>query len=237
MEKIQLKAGKRTVTGRKVKKLRAQGQVPANIYGKHIKSEAVELAIKDFTSVFAKAGATGLIELSLGSETRPVLIHKVQYHPTSNEPLHVDFYQVNLKEKVTAKVPLILTGEAPAVKDKVGVLLHTLSVVEVEALPTDLPDKIEVDVSGLKVLQDHIKVGDLKVNTGVSILSDKELEVVTVAPLVSKEAEKLAKEEAEAAAAAAAASAAEAPEAAAKTEAPGTPAAAAAPAAKPEEKK
>lgn len=204
MEKHTLKATKRLVTGRKVKSLRHTGQIPANIYGKKVKSLAVSLNEKEFLSLFAKAGETGLVELIIDSEKRPVLIHQVQYHPVTSALLHVDFFQVDLKEKVTTKVPIILIGEAAAVKDKVGVLLTLLSEVEVEALPSDLPDKIEAEVSLLKDVGQTLLISTLTVSDKVKILTPLTQEFVKVAPLVSKEAEKMAAEEAAAAAQAAA---------------------------------
>ena len=207
MDKFTLKATKRTETGRKISRLRAQGILPANIYGKKVKSQAIQLPEKDFNEVFLKAGETGLIELIVDAEKKPVLIHNIQYHPIFNSPLHVDFYQVDLKEKVTAKVPVLIIGEAPAVKDKVGVLLQLLYVIEVEALPGDLIDKIEVDTGKLAAIGECIKVSDLKVSDKIRILNEQGQEVVKVAPLVSKEAEQMAKEEAAQAAAAAAAAA------------------------------
>lgn len=208
MDKFTLKAVKRTETGRKVSRLRVKGILPANIFGKKVKSLAIQLPEKEFAAVFDKAGETGLIELVVDAEKRPVLVHNIQYHPVLNSPVHVDFYQVDLKEKVTAKVPVVIVGEAPAVKDKVGVLLHLLSVIEVEALPADLVDKIEVDTSKLAAIGDSIKVSDLKVSDKIKILNEMEQEIIKVAPLVSKEAEQMAKEEAAAASAAAAGAAA-----------------------------
>ncbi|MBM3283251.1 50S ribosomal protein L25 [Candidatus Gottesmanbacteria bacterium] len=207
MEKLQLKATKRTITGRKVKKLRKEGILPANIYGKKLASIPVQVLEKDFSGVFNKAGETGLVELIIESKKHPVLIQNIQYHPVTHYPLHADFYQVDLKEKVSAKVPLVFISEAPAVKDKVGTLLQLILEVEVEALPADLPDKIEVDVGKLSAVDQSIKVGELKVDSKIKILTLADLEIVKVAPLVSKEAEKMAKEQAEAAAAAAAAAA------------------------------
>ena len=91
---------------------------------------------------------TGVVELQLKGETkvRPVLIHNVQLHPVTDQPLHADFYQVSLKEKVTTEIPVELVGESPAVKEQAGVLTQPLSEVEVEALPTELPDKFEEDI-------------------------------------------------------------------------------------------
>ncbi len=209
MDKHTLKANKRTVLGHKVKNLRKQGLLPANIYGKKVKSLTIEVVEKDFTSVFAKVGETGLVELTVGDEKKPVLVHNVAYNPVTGKPLHIDFFQVDLKEKVTAKVKLVTVGESPAVKDKVGVLLHILSEVEVEALPSDLPENIEVDISALSALDETLKVSDLKVSDKIKILTNPVSEIIKVAPLVSKEAEKMAAEVAAAAAAAAASATAE----------------------------
>lgn len=205
MDGIQLNAQKRSISGRKVKQLRKQGFLPANIYGKKIASRAVQVAIKEFTPVFAKAGGSGLVELTLGEKKLPVLIHNVQHHPVTDAPLHADFFQVDLKEKITAKIPVVFVGEAKAVKDKVGVILTILSELEVEALPVDLPEKIEVDITHLAAIDETIKVMNLKVNEKVQIITDSNLDIAKVAPLVSKEAEKMVEEEKAAAAAAAAA--------------------------------
>lgn len=207
MEKHKLTANKRTVSGRKVKQLRKQGFLPANLYGKKIKSQSVQVALKDFSKTFHGAGETGLVELTIEGKKLPVLIHNLQYHPVTDQILHADFYQVDLKEKISAKVPLEIVGESPAVKDKLGVLLNILSEIEVEALPADLPEKIKIDIHTLDAVDKSIKVGDLKLDEKIKILSDQSLEVVKIATLVSKEAEKLVAEQA----AASQAQAAEAP--------------------------
>ncbi len=210
MEKYQLKAKKRTLLGRKVKQLRKKGLLPGNLYGREIKSCPVEVDLVSFKKVFRQAGETKIVELYLGEkEIRPVLIHNVAIDPLTDNPLHVDFYQVNLKEKITAKVPIILTGQSPAVNQKIGLLIQTLNEVEIEALPTNLPEKLMMDVSSLTQLDQELKVADLKVPSEVKLLTDTKLTVVRVSKLVSKEAEALTKEE-EAAKAQAAAQTAEA---------------------------
>ncbi len=203
MQKYQLKAQKRTVVGRKVKKLRKQGLLPGNIYGNKIKSEAIELPLKDFKPVYKKAGETRLVELSVDQGAiHPVLIHNVQTDALSGNPVHADFYQVDLKQKIRTKVPVELVGTSPAVAQKIGLLLQTLNEVEVEALPSDLPEKLSVDVSTLSAIDQELKVTDIKLPSKVVILTDNKLGVVKVGELVSKEAEALAKEEEAAAAAA-----------------------------------
>ena len=202
MQRHKLKVEKRTVVGKKVKKLRKDGILPANVYGKDIKSLAVQVKQKDFDAVYKEAGETGLVDLNVDSEIRPVLIHNVQRDYLTRLPVHADFYQVNLKEKVKTMVPLILTGEAKAVADKVGIVLQPLSGVEVEALPTDLPENIEVPVEHLAVVDEQITVKDLKVPTGVTVLTDPEQVVVKIGELISKEAQEQAEAEAKAAEAA-----------------------------------
>lgn len=202
MKRSKLTVEKRTVLGKKVKKLRREGILPANIYGKDIKSLAVALPQKEFEAVFKEVGETGLVDIAVNGEVKPVLIHNVQIEPLTNQYLHADFYQVNLKEKIKAMVPIVSVGQAKAVLDKVGIILQPLSEVEVEALPENLPEKIEVNVEKLATLDEQITVGNLKAPEGAEILTDPERVVVKVAALVSKEAEELAAQEAAAAEAA-----------------------------------
>lgn len=206
MQKHSLKAEKRTVEGKKVKNLRRQGVIPANVYGKDIKSENLQINLKDFEKTYQEAGKTGIVELNFDTgEPKNTLIRNVQKDPVTGNPLHVDFYNVSLKEKIKASVPVVQIGESKAVIDKVGALLQPLAQVEVEALPTDLPENIEVDVTQLSAVDEEIKVKDLKVASGVTILTDPEQIVIKVGSLISEEAKKLAEEEAAAKAAAEAA--------------------------------
>ena len=190
-----LQATQRAELGRKVKELRRSGQIPATVYGKKADNQSITVNAAEFKQVYLKAGETGLVELVVSNKKLPVLIHTVQRDPLSNVILHIEFHQVDLKEKVKTNVPLVLVGEAQAVAQKIGVLLSVLSEVEVEALPAELPDKIEVDVTGLSDLDQELKVSDLTVPQGVAILSEPSLTVVKVGALVSKEAEEQAAEE------------------------------------------
>lgn len=230
MEQITLSAQKRTVLGRKVKSLRREGIIPAHIFGHKVKTEHIQVKANDFKKVFEKAGETGIISLAVDSEKRPVLVRSIQVHPLTEETLHIDFYQVNLSEKVKVNVPLEIVGESPAVEKKVGLLLTPVSEVEVEALPSDLPENIEVDITKLESIGDEIRVKDLKVDRSkIEVLADEELVVVAIGELVTKEMEALEAEveaeQAEAAAEAAAETGAEAPaEGEEKAEAEETPA-------------
>ena len=183
-----LTAQKREVTGRKVKKLRREGILPANLFGKGIKSQSLQLNFKEFLKIFEKVGETGLIDLAInGGEARPVLVSNVQIEPVSDQPLHVDFHQVNLEEKVTVAVPIQLVGEAPAVIQDEGVLVQPLAEVEVEALPTDLPDHLEADISSLDKIDAAVRVADLKVPKGVAVKTTQEEVVAIINPRAKEE--------------------------------------------------
>lgn len=193
---------KREMLGKKVKKLRKEGILPANIYGKDVASVSVQVPTKEFEKVFKETGSTGLIELTLGSEKRPVLIHNVQYDYVTNLPVHVDFYQVNLKEKIKAMVPVELVGEPKAVTEKLGLLMQVINEVEVEALPADLPEHLEINVTHLAAIDDNVTVVDIKKPQGADILTPTDEMIAKITELVSKEAEEQAAAEAAAAEAA-----------------------------------
>ena len=195
MKREKLSVEKRKILGKKVKKLRREGILPANIYGKDIKSIAVQAALKDFDKVFKEAGETGLVDIMVGSQTIPVLIHNAQTDYLGNY-LHADFYKVNLKEKVKTMVPISIIGEPKAAVDKVGLLMNILSEIEVEALPEQLPENIEINVENLALVDEQITVDDIKAPEGVSILTDPSQVIVKIGALVSKEAEELAAQEA-----------------------------------------
>jgi large subunit ribosomal protein L25 len=183
MIKQTLKADARKIYGRKVKKLRKEGLLPGNIYGKKIKSEAVQVALKDFDKVFKEVGETGLLTLTVGKIEKPVLIHNLQVDPVSEEPVHVDFLQVDLKEKVEADVPVEITGESPAEKQAVGTVVQYINEIGVEALPMDLPEKFVVDTSELAEVDQSILVKDLKVDRAkVDIKIGEDEIVVKVEP-------------------------------------------------------
>jgi len=195
--KIKLTVNKRAVTGRKVKQLRAKGLVPANIYGKGIKSLSVQLPVKDFQTALDKAGETGVIDLTVDKETKskPVLIHNLHQHPVTDEYLHVDFHQVDLTKKVTVAIPIELTGEAPAVSQG-GVQVQLIDEIEVEALPNNLPDKFVLDVSGLDEIGKSLSFKDIKVDTAkVKLMTDNLDELVVKIEEPTKEEEKPVEEE------------------------------------------
>lgn len=209
MDRIALHASERNVYGKRLKQARLDGQVPANVYGKGLESEAVFVKAADFRRVFAEAGETGVIDLKIGTEkVKPVMVRDLAHEPTKGQLLHVDFYQVDLNKTVNVYVPIELVGEEDE-KVHLGeiVILNPVSEVEVEALPGDLVDKIEVDITNLHEIDDAITVGELAIDREkIKILTPEEEVVVKVAPAVTEEMQALMEEqEAETAAAAEAA--------------------------------
>jgi large subunit ribosomal protein L25 len=206
----------RQITGKQVKRLRREGLVPANVYGRAKQSQALQVPRSDLLHAVKEAGLTTIIDLDVDGESkpRPALIKAVQRHPVTDELIHVDFYEISLTEKMTIDVPLVVIGEAPAVKDYQGVFLQLIDMVSIRCLPTNLPSHLEVDVSGLTELEQSLHVSDVPVPEGVEILADAETMVVRVE--TPRIAEEIAAEEE--AAAAEAAEAAEGEEAAAEGE-------------------
>ena len=213
MDRIPLKAQERTVLGKKVKNLRKEGQVPGHVFGNIKDVEHVSVNGHDFIKVFKQVGETGLVDLKIGDDrVRPVLIKEIDINPTNEKIIHIGFYAVNLKEKVTVPVPIVLIGEGPeSVKMGETVVLQTLSEVNVEALPADLIENIEVKIDSLKEIGDAITVGDLSYDrTTLTVLAEPEEVVVKLDNAVTEEMKVLLEEQqAEAAAATEAAETAE----------------------------
>lgn len=190
MAKISVKLETRKITGRKVKSLRRQGILPINIYGKNIKSVSAQLDLQQFNKILDQAGETNLIYVTLNSEKseRPCLISHIQTHPVTGLILHVDFHQVDLTEKVNAEIPVELTGEAPAVSLENATIVTQISAIEVEALPTDLPEKFSIDISKLEKVGDSIKISDLNFNKDkIKIALDPETVVISTQAQAAEE--------------------------------------------------
>lgn len=187
MKRLTIKTEKREVVGRKVKKLRKEGILPVNLYGSKIKSQSLQVKTDEFRKIWEQVGETTLLDLEVGEKVHPVMIHHVQIHPVSDEFIHVDFHEVSLTEKTTAKIPVELIGESSAVKQGLGVLLHTLSEIEVEALPADFPEKLTVDISGLTEVNNQVTVADIKTDPKVKILVEATELVAKIGALQKEE--------------------------------------------------
>ena len=169
---LTLKAEPRTALGKKVKSLRKEGFLPAVIYGAKETAKPVVLNLKEFEKVWREAGESSLIELELGGEKKGVLIKEVQTDPVKDFPIHADFQAVSMDEKIEAEVPVRFIGESPAVKNFGGVLVKVLHEIEVEALPADLPQSIDVDIFLLENLEQRFLVKDLKLPPRVKVLAE-----------------------------------------------------------------
>jgi large subunit ribosomal protein L25 len=199
--KVELNVSPRPVLGKKVKRLRREGIIPANVYGRALESVAIQVPKDDLVRVVRTAGRNEIIYLRLdGEEPRPTFVRQIQRNPVTDAILHVDFYQISLAEKVRMEVPVVLVGTAPAEQTHGGTLLHSLDSITVEGLPTDIPSAIEVDVSGLEEIDAAIHVEELSVPGEVTVLSDPDVVVAKIAPPhVEKEVEEEVEEEEEAA--------------------------------------
>jgi large subunit ribosomal protein L25 len=172
----------RAVTGKAVARLRRDGTIPANIYGRGIESKAVQLPFTQVRTMLRTHGRNMLIELDVAGEgeARPVVIRDIAREPVSGAVQHLDFYQVDLTRAIQADVPIVLTGVAPAVAAEGGILVHGNETVSIEALPTNLPESIEVSVEGLDELDAQLTVADLVAPEGVTILTDSDIVLARV---------------------------------------------------------
>lgn len=182
MDQITITASKRELKAKQADKLRREEILPAVLYGHGLESQPIEVSARDFAKVFKKAGESTLVSLTLDGQSRPVLIHEVQRHFLNDQPIHVDFYAVNMNEKLTTHVALHFIGASPAVKSLGGILSKNLSEVEVECLPADLPPYFEIDISKLNTFEDAIRVSDLPVSDKIKILENPDELITNVAP-------------------------------------------------------
>lgn len=192
----QLSAKIRKIIGKKVKTLRAKDLIPAIVYGRGIKPIPLTVSAKEFEKIYKQAGETDLIELKI-DDKKPVnvLIHDVQFHPLTDKIIHVDFYQIKKGEKIAVNVKINLIGQAPAVREKDGILVPQIDELEIECLPQDIPHSIEVDVSNLKEIGDLIRVKDLNISKKLKVLTDPEDIIVVVEALKKEEVAKPTEEE------------------------------------------
>jgi len=181
MEKVVLKASKRDVIGKQVKAIRRAGQLPAIMYGRHIENPiAIVLDTRDTTRALAGVSSSSLVMIDLDGQEIPALIREKQRDFIKNRLLHIDFLVVSLTETLTASVSIELTGLSLAVKDFNAVLVTGLDKVEVECLPTDLPERIVVDLAALAKVGDAIHVSDLVLPENIKVLSSPE-EMIVIA--------------------------------------------------------
>ncbi len=179
-EKIVLEVNKRELIGKKAKKLRKQGLILANIFGENFKSQTISINFKDFIKIFKIVKETGIVYLKLDKEEIPCLINNIQYHPVNNSILHVDFRKIDFKKKIETEVPIKIINQSEAVTQKGGILLIQTKSLLIEALPENIPQQIEIDISVIKEISQEIKVSDLITSGKYQIKSSPDKVIVSV---------------------------------------------------------
>jgi large subunit ribosomal protein L25 len=199
MARRELTVQTREIAGKKVASLRRAGVLPGNIYGHGLESVSVQVETEVFQLLLRESAANEVIDVKVAGEraVRPVVIQRVQRHPLNSTLLHADFYQVSLREKMRADVPLHFTGTSEAVETYNGTLITSLEFLHVEALPLDLPAHIEVDISPLEELETSIHVRDISVPSNIAVLNDADVVIVKVAAPAVLEEEEVEEEEKE----------------------------------------
>lgn len=198
MDKYVLKAELRSVKGKQVKSLRRQDMLPAVLYGRHTKPISVLLPLHEASILLARLPQSALVTVEVDGKGHLALVREKQRNFLTGSLLHVDFLVVSATETLRAHVAIEVVGEAPAVKNVNGVLMVSLSELDVEALPKDLPEVIKVDVSNLNEIGSAIHVSDLKLGSGVKVLNDgNEIIVGVTAPVLEPADEEPAQAEPE----------------------------------------
>jgi large subunit ribosomal protein L25 len=188
MDQVVLKAEKRDVVGKQVKAMRRAGKLPAVIYGRHTDPISVSLDAHSASLVLGRLTSSSLVTINLDGKEYPALVREKQRDYIKNRLLHVDFLTVSLTETLRATVAVTLVGVSTAVKDYNAVLVTNLQSLEVECLPSDLPERIDVDISVLARPGDGIRVRDVKVSDKVRVLDDPDT-MVAVATFAKVEEE------------------------------------------------
>lgn len=184
---LKLKASKRD-TAQKPEEIRAAGSIPAVFYGPKEAAQAVTVSYSEFDKVFKEAGESTLVILDVDGTEHETLVHDVDYHPVRGTISHVDFYVIEKGKKVQVHVPLEFVGVAPAEKTLGGTLVKVMHEVEVEAMPKDLPHEIEVDIASLETFDSQIHASDIKLPSGVVLVTEAE-EVIALVQAPNEESD------------------------------------------------
>jgi len=186
MEKVVLKATKRSVTGKQVKALRRAGELPAVIYGRHVEPIVISLDAHSTELVFTKLTSSTLVTIDVEGQEFAALVREKQRNFIKGNLTHVDFLALDLTEMIRTKVRLTFTGVASAVKDFSAVLVHRMDALEVECLPANLPERINVDISSLKEIGNNIRVSEIPLPENVTVLDDGD-DIVIIATIAKEE--------------------------------------------------
>lgn len=187
-EKVSLTATTRDIVGKKVKRSRLKGLMPAVVYGHGLENKPVFVDGKEFKKVYHQAGTSTLVDLAIDDQSPiKVLMHEPQYHYLRNEPIHADMYAVNMKEEIETAIPIHFIGESPAVAELEGNFISNRDELNIKCLPSNLIPAVEVDISGLKTFEDQIHVSDIKLPETIEVLDDMEEVVALVTAPRSEE--------------------------------------------------
>jgi len=196
MDDLRLEATKRDILGKKTRFLRRQGITPAHLFGHGIESQALQCDTAQIQKIIARAGMSKVINLKVDDDKQPksVFIREIQREPVSRQLLHVDLYQVKKGEKIRVDVPIIIIGEAPALKAKGRMLAHGITTLSLESLPEKLPAQIEVDISSLEEVEQAILVKNIVLGPEVTVHGDPEQLIVKISEAFVEEEVVAAKE-------------------------------------------
>ena len=210
MEDLKLKATHRMVLGKKARFLRRQGITPTHLYGHNVKSAALQCDTGELQNLLAHAGKTRLVNLEVdGEKAKSIFVREIQRDVITRELLHVDFYQVKRTEKIAFDVPIVLVGEAPALKFKGRMLVHGINSLSVECLPANVPPQIDIDITRLEEVDQAINVKDIVLDPEITVHADPEQLVVKISEVMVREVEEVPEVAGEAEAGAEGAAAAE----------------------------
>lgn len=190
MAEYSLNAEARTIVGKKVSQLRNDGKVPGAIYGPNIEPQTVTFDYRELDITLRKAGGTNVIEIHVDGQSIPVLAREVQRSVLRHDILHVDFLAPDMNKKIRADVRIVITGQSPLVASRKGILLTGPNSITLEMLPSNLLNKIEVDISNLETIGDTISVKDLPLRDGITVINDpEEMIAKVVQPSAARAAE------------------------------------------------
>jgi len=185
---ITLQAQTRETTGKKVKRLRLRGELPAVVYGHGVDSGLITVNAKEFKKIYAEAGTSALVDLAI-DDKKPikVLVHEPQIHYLNSEPVHVDFYAVKMTEKIETAIPINFVGTSPAVEEMEGNFVANKDELNIKCFPGDLIPAVEVDISALKTFDDQVRIKDIQVPETIEVMDDPEDVVALVSAPISEE--------------------------------------------------
>lgn len=193
MEGLAIKVNKREVLGKKTRFLRRKGVTPIHVFGSGLESLNLQGDTGELKNLIAQAGATRLIALKIDGDKQPknVLIREIQRNACTGALLHIDFYQVRMEEKIKAEIPIVLVGEAPAMKEKGRTINHGVTSLNIECLPDKIPSRIEVDLSSLVGTEQVIYVRDITLNPDITVITDPDQMIAKVSEAHMEKAEKV----------------------------------------------